>query len=133
MPFTTPTDEIRELLQSWADAVRRRDLDGVCTARAADVVLFDVPPPPVRTGIDAYRQSFEQMFPWLGTNGRFTMHDLTVTAGSDVAFAHACVDCRGSDAEDGPQPVTVRLTVGLRRIDDRWVVTHEHHSEPSTT
>ncbi len=132
VPSTTPTDEIRELLETWADAVRRRDLDGVCTARAADVVLFDVPPPAVHTGAEAYRRSFEQMFPWLGADGRYTLHDLAVTAGGDVGFAHALVDCRGTRADGSPQPVTVRLTVGLRRVDERWVVTHEHHSEPST-
>ncbi|MDN5854958.1 MAG: nuclear transport factor 2 family protein, partial [Actinomycetia bacterium] len=99
MPSTTSTDEIRELLQNWADAVRRHDLDGVCTARAADVVLFDIPPPAVRAGLDAYRRSFEQMFPWLGTDGQFSLHDVAITTGSDVGFAHALVDCRGTGAD----------------------------------
>jgi ketosteroid isomerase-like protein len=33
----------------------------------------------------------------------------------------------GSDFE----PLDFRLTVGLKKIDGRWVIVHEHHSIPS--
>jgi ketosteroid isomerase-like protein len=31
----------------------------------------------------------------------------------------------------GQNGLDFRLTVGLRKIDGRWVITHEHHSVPA--
>ena len=36
---------IRDLVESWADAVRRRDFDGILQNHSSDIVMFDVPPP----------------------------------------------------------------------------------------
>jgi ketosteroid isomerase-like protein len=56
-----------------------------------------------------------------------------VTAGTDVAFARALLRC-GTEAEFAEDPdQRLRLTVGLRRQDGRWVVTHEHHSFSDTS
>jgi ketosteroid isomerase-like protein len=30
------------------------------------------------------------------------------------------------------EPLEFRLTIGLRKIDGRWRVMHEHHSLPAT-
>jgi ketosteroid isomerase-like protein len=35
------------------------------------------------------------------------------------------------EAEGESETLTVRLTICFRRIDGEWMVTHEHHSEPS--
>ena len=51
-----------------------------------------------------------------------------MTAGDDVAFAVALLRC-GTAAEYERTPDRrLRLTLGLRREDGRWVVAHEHHS-----
>ena len=51
-----------------------------------------------------------------------------VTAGVDVAHAHALLRC-GTPAEHEARPDRrLRLTIGLRRDPDGWTVTHEHHS-----
>jgi ketosteroid isomerase-like protein len=46
--------EITDLIHGWVSAVRSGDLEGVLSAHAEDIVIFDVPPPDdgVR-GIDA--------------------------------------------------------------------------------
>ncbi len=50
-----------------------------------------------------------------------------MTAGADVAFATCLIRCEGTSAG----VVELRLTTGLCKIDDKWVVTHEHHSVPT--
>jgi ketosteroid isomerase-like protein len=57
--------EIRALLERWADAVHAGDLETVVADHAADIVMFDVPPPDrgVR-GIDAYRDTWPPFFEW---------------------------------------------------------------------
>jgi ketosteroid isomerase-like protein len=122
---------IRDMLQSWATSVRLRDIDGVVADHDDHIRYFDVPPPVELRGIDTYRASWsDQLFPFLGRSGRFDLAELEIEAGDDVAFAHGIIRCQGAEQ---PDAFTVRLSVGLRKIDGRWTVLHEHHSEPSTT
>ncbi|MCP2275158.1 conserved hypothetical protein [Nocardia amikacinitolerans] len=122
---------IRELIERWAAAVRAGDLAGVLADHADDIVMYDVPPPNdgVR-GIDAYRETWPPFFRWLAEGAVFEIVSLDVTAGSDVAFAYALLRC-GKPEEFRVDPDNrLRLTIGLRKSDDRWRVTHEHHSFP---
>jgi uncharacterized protein (TIGR02246 family) len=124
-------DEIRDLIIGWIDAVRSCDLDGVLAHHDPDIVMFDVPPPfrGVR-GIIEYRESWGPFFVWLRQGAVFELVDLDVVAGADVAFAYALLRC-GMPADFADEPDNrLRITVGLRKRDGRWVVTHEHHSFP---
>lgn len=131
MSATSNEEQVRDLIEKWAEGVSRRDIDAILADHSPDIVMFDVPPPAKREGLDAYRASWEHMFPWLGHDGAFHLRETSIEAGDQTAFVHALVDCRGTDNAGRAEMLTVRLTIGLRRIDDTWVVTHEHHSEPS--
>jgi uncharacterized protein (TIGR02246 family) len=126
-----PTDEeqIRTLIEKWAAAVHRGDIDGVVAAHSNDIVMFDVPPPyeGVR-GIDAYRETWPPFFRWQAEGASFEIVALEVSAGDDVAYAHALLRC-GTQKELAENPDNrLRLTIGLRKERDQWVVAHEHHS-----
>ncbi|WP_084957662.1 YybH family protein [Thermoactinospora rubra] len=126
--------QIRTLIEDWAAAVRRGDLEGVLAHHAADIVMFDVPPPHegVR-GIEAYRATWPPFFEWLRQGARFEIVSLDVTAGDTVAYAYALLRC-GTPEELAERPDSrLRLTLGLRKERDRWVVAHEHHSFAATS
>lgn len=125
----TDEDQIRALIQRWATAVQARDLEGVLADHSADIVMFDVPPPyeGVR-GIGAYRESWPQFFDWLATGATFEIESLQVTAGTDVAVAYGLLRCGTPAGFEHDPRQRLRLTVGLRKTDGRWVVMHEHHS-----
>ena len=120
---------IRAQIEAWAAAVRNRDMAGILKNHAADMVMFDVPPPLHLRGIAAYEASWPQFFDASPKPIRFDIVDLQITAGKDVAFAVALMRC--ALTEGGNVDLDFRLTVGLRKIDGRWVVTHEHHSVPA--
>jgi ketosteroid isomerase-like protein len=103
-------------------------MEGVLAHHAADIVMFDVPPPVQLKGIDAYRKSWELFFAHQGKGGAFDLNELEIAADRQVAFCHAIVTCGGADPAD---QFPVRLTIGLRKVDNDWVVTHEHHSVPA--
>lgn len=127
----TDETQIRELIERWARAVHEGDLAGLLADHSDDVVMFDVPPPNdgVR-GIDAYRDTWPPFFTWQKQGASFEIVSLDVTAGKDVAFAHALLRC-GTPEEVARDPENrLRLTIGLRKDGERWVVTHEHHSFP---
>ncbi|MGY1687044.1 YybH family protein [Geodermatophilus sp. SYSU D00867] len=118
--------QVRRVLEAWARAVRRADVDAVVAVHTGDVVLFDVPPPMVVTGIDSYLRQWRLFWEAQG-EGLFDVSGLTVVAGNGVAFAHGLLRIGAA----GTEGFEVRLTVGLRRVDGRWLVTHEHHSVPA--
>ena len=123
--------QIRTLIERWAQAVHAGDLNAVLADHADDIVMFDVPPPDdgVR-GIEAYRETWPPFFEWQARGASFEIVSLEVAAGEDVAYAHALLRCgMPEELAENPQR-RLRLTLGLRREDGRWVVTHEHHSFP---
>jgi uncharacterized protein (TIGR02246 family) len=123
--------EIRELVERWVAAVRTGDLETVAADHADDIVMFDVPPPQdgVR-GIAAYRETWPPFFEFQASGGSFDVLELQVTAGPDVAYAFALLRCGSEEERDRRPDQRLRLTLGLRREDGRWVVAHEHHSFP---
>ncbi|MEJ8658614.1 SgcJ/EcaC family oxidoreductase [Streptomyces sp. MS1.AVA.4] len=127
-------EQIRTLIEDWAAAVHAAELEGVLAHHSDDIVMFDVPPPfeGVR-GIDAYRASWPPFFAWQRQGASFEIVSLDITAGDDVAYAHALLRC-GTPRELAEQPdVRLRLTLGLRKERGGWVVAHEHHSFPDTS
>jgi uncharacterized protein (TIGR02246 family) len=124
--------EIRDLIERWAKAVRDKDIDGILACHSADVLMFDVPPPFESRGIAAYRETWDLFYSSQQEPIAFDIKRMEIVAGADVAFVAALMQC----VEPGTNPVWTkldfRLTVGLRKIDGRWVILHEHHSIPAT-
>ena len=130
----TAESQIRAILEAWADAVRRHDLSGILAHHDKEIVMFDVPPPLQSQGMDAYKKTWDLFFRYHQPSQAFDIEELAVTAGEDVAFAVAVMRC-GSGTPSGPPEqggFLFRLTIGLRKIDGNWLITHEHHSVPAT-
>ena len=130
----TEEQQIRDLIERWAIAVHAGDLPAVLADHAPDIVMFDVPPPEqgVR-GIDAYRETWPGFFEWQASGAVFEIESLEVTAGPDVAFAFALLRCGTPEQFERQPEQRLRLTIGLRKADGRWTVTHEHHSFADAT
>ncbi|HEX4325286.1 MAG TPA: nuclear transport factor 2 family protein [Burkholderiales bacterium] len=122
---------IRSLIESWAAAVRRKDIDAILQHHSADFIMFDVPPPFQSTGLEAYRDTWDTFYSWSSDPIPFDFTSMRISAGGEVAFVVATMRC----AEPGPDgrqiPLDFRLTVGLRKIGGQWMITHEHHSVPA--
>jgi uncharacterized protein (TIGR02246 family) len=125
--------EIRELIERWAKAVREEDRSGIRADHDPGILMFDVPPPFLSRGLDAYMATWEKFFSsWSEKPVAFGFKDVGVTAGKDVAFATAIGRCAGLDSTGKREELEFRLTMCLRKIDGRWRVMHEHHSLPAT-
>jgi ketosteroid isomerase-like protein len=122
---------VRATVERWADAVRTMDYPEILRHHDPNVLLFDVPPPVQSAGLDAYRRSWDLFFSWSHDPVVFEIDEMTVTAGSDVAFVAAVIRCSGIETNGERVSLTVRLTVGLRKIAGQWMILHEHHSVPS--
>lgn len=122
---------IRTLIEEWAAAVRRKDIQGILRDHDPEIVMFDVPPPIESRGKEAYAATWALFFRWAPTPIVFDVKRLEIRAGTEVAFAVALMRC--IDQEPGGPPVDLdfRLTVGLQKLGGRWTVVHEHHSVPA--
>ncbi|HKA19224.1 MAG TPA: SgcJ/EcaC family oxidoreductase [Blastocatellia bacterium] len=122
---------IRRLTEEWVDALRARDLDRMMKNYSPDVTVFDISPPLQYVGAEAYRRKWEQMFKSIEGPIGYEVREMTVTAGDEVAFCH-CLNrisgkMKGGKGNDG---AWIRVTVCFRKVDGRWMVTHEHASVP---
>jgi ketosteroid isomerase-like protein len=122
---------IRELVERWARAVRDKNLEGILAYHSTDMLMFDVPPPLESKGIEAYRKTWASFFAWSEDPAIFEIMDMDITAGIDVAFVAALMRCAGVESGERIQ-LEFRLTIGLQKIGDQWMVLHEHHSIPAS-
>jgi ketosteroid isomerase-like protein len=122
---------LRELITRWAAAVRNEDLAGIRADHDPDMLMFDVPPPFLSRGLDAYMATWQPFFAMQARPVEFMLRDVEITAGDEVAFATAVGRC--GDLSSGTRvDLEFRLTIGFRKLGGRWIIVHEHHSIPAT-
>ena len=125
--------EIRALIERWAAAVHAGDMEGVLADHAADIVMFDVPPPDdgVR-GLDAYGETWPPLLRVAGA-GRVVRDRPPRRDGRHPRRLRPRPAALRDPRElDGNPEHRLRLTLGLRK-EGRWIVAHEHHSFADTT
>ena len=105
-------------------------MEGILAHHADDIIMFDVPPPFQSAVIAAYRDTWQTFFKYTKP-GVFNFHSLNVIAGEDLALAVATMWCEDNSDGKGFQHLDFRLTIGLRKIEGRWLIVHEHHSVPA--
>jgi ketosteroid isomerase-like protein len=122
---------IRKQIESWAAAVRRKDLNAILANHSSNILMFDVPPPLESKGLEAYKRTWDLFFSWAHDPVVFNIREMSVTAGDDVAFVTALMCCAGIEVNGDDIELAFRLTIGLRKINNQWIVLHEHHSIPA--
>jgi ketosteroid isomerase-like protein len=123
--------EIKTMVESWAKAVREKDMEGIMAWHHQDIVMFDLPPPFQSVGIDEYRKTWDLFYSNEQEKDAFRIVDLHVVAGEDVAFCYAAMKCAYFDKENQKIELDFRLTIGFRKVSGQWWFVHEHHSEPA--
>src|SRR5262245_32420061 len=122
--------QIRRLLDNWVQAVRAKDVNGVMSQYAPDIVVFDLAPPLHYRGADEYRKNWEVWFPTFRGPIGYEIRDLNITASDAIAFCHSFNRITGTRTDHEKTDVWVRATVCCRKIDGQWKIVHEHQSVP---
>ena len=124
-------DEIRDVIETKAALLRKGDAEGVMSHYAPSFVEYTLAPPLRQPGngrdpapLRAWMATFE-------APPRREVTQLEITTDGDVAFATS-LDCLTAVPRGSTESFSLwfRVTLGLRRIDGRWLVTHEHESVP---
>ena len=122
--------QIRQLLEQWGQALHAKDLNTLMSYYAPDILTFDILPPLQYQGIDTYRKNFEAWFAAVQGPIEYETRDLRITIGDGVAFCHSLNRVRSTRTTGETTETWVRVTVGFRKIEGTWRITHEHVSVP---
>jgi uncharacterized protein (TIGR02246 family) len=121
---------VRELIGGFVKAIRAKDLNGVMSVFAPEVVSFDLGPPLQHGGGDAFRRRWQELFDSYQNPLHYEVRDLSITAGDDVAFSHSLNRIGGAMKNGQPSDRWLRWTACYRKIDGRWLIVHEQVSVP---
>lgn len=128
---TADETQIRELLEGRAAATTARDARRFLASCAPDLVDFSLAPPLQFRGAEALdRQGVEAWYAtWEGPI-EVSLTQVEVTVGDEVAFCHSINRMHGTKTDGFEVELWSRATVGLRKIDGTWKITHTHSSVP---
>ncbi|WP_407279773.1 nuclear transport factor 2 family protein [Aromatoleum evansii] len=122
--------EIRNELEDWADAVRAKDVDRIFAHYAPEIVAFDAIAQLQFKGNDAYRKHWESCLTMCTGAMIFEVHELEITTGAELAFAHALNRCGGTGPDGKEMSGWMRMTSCLLKQHGKWRIVHEHFSAP---
>jgi uncharacterized protein (TIGR02246 family) len=124
-------NEIRDLFDRWIRAVRAENFEGIRADHDPEILMFDVPPPFLSKGLDAYMATWKLFISMSKKPVVFDFRDVQIVSGKEVAFVTAIGSCSSVDAKGPQEDLEFRLTMGLRKVNGAWRVVHEHHSVPA--
>ena len=124
--------QIRQQLDNFVKAFRTKDLNLMMSVFSAKMVAFDIIPPLEYVGSDIYRKVWEEVFAFFQDSIDVEMRNLTVIADNNVAFSYCLFRLNATVAKNGQKiDFWERLTCCFQKIDDKWLIVHEHVSLPA--
>jgi len=121
---------IRDLVDRLVKAVRAKDLDGVMSAYAPDLVAFDIVPPLQYVSAESYKKPWRAVFELYEKPLQYEVRDLSITASDDVAFSHSLNLLTGTMKNGRKTDLWLRFTACYRKIDGKWLIAHLQASVP---
>ncbi|GIE29416.1 hypothetical protein Ait01nite_024610 [Actinoplanes italicus] len=124
-------NEIREVIERKAALLETGDAKAILSYYAPGFVEFNLAPPLRQPAESQNPAALETWMANFEAPPRREVTQLEITTDGDVAFATS-IDSLSAVPRGADEGFTLwfRVTLGLRRIDGRWLVTHEHESVP---
>src|SRR5690242_2032129 len=124
-------DEIREVIEAKAALLQKGDAKAVLAFYASSYVEYSLAPPLRQPGDGRNPAALQAWIATFEAPPRREVTQLEITTDGDVALTTS-LDCLTAVPRGTSESFSLwfRVTHGLRRIDGRWLVTHEHESVP---
>ncbi len=124
--------DIKALEARFVAAFKAKDVTAIMANYVADqsLIVFDLTPPRQYTGADAYTKDWQGYLTAFAGPWDMTMSDLDITVGGDVAYGHNVQHGVFTDKAGKKLELTVRVTDGYKKVNGKWLISHEHVSIP---
>ena len=125
--------EIRAVYDAWAKAFKAKDLDGIMAVYAPGdaLVAYDIVPPLQYVGQKAYRKDYEEFLAMYEGPIDIEYRDLRIMSSGDIGIVNALERMSGTLKNGQKSDIWLRATSGLRKIDGKWLIVHDHISVPA--
>jgi uncharacterized protein (TIGR02246 family) len=123
--------EIKKILDGGIKALHDKNIEGVMSMYAPDVVSFDIVPPLQYVGADVFRNVWEEVFSVYQGPLDYEFHDPTIIAGDDMAFVYSLNHISGTLKNGQKTDLWLRWTACFRKINGKWLVVHHQNSVPA--
>jgi ketosteroid isomerase-like protein len=123
--------EIQTTIDELVNAFRSRNANAIVAHYAPGGTWYSLDPPLTYAGGNEQHRHLVQE--WLsGFEGpiEIKIRDLHVEASGDTAICHCLNQLSATQAGGESFAFWFRRTLGLRRIDGHWKITHDHQSVP---
>ena len=121
---------IQGLLNDCIRSLHDRNIEGIMSIYAPELVAFDIVPPLRYVGTDAYRKPWEEVFSSFQGPIGYEIADLSITVGDDIAFTHSLNRISGTMNTGHQTDLWVRCTACFRKINGKWLIVHTQVSVP---
>ncbi len=130
MTNDTAEQELRDLHARWFAAAAAKDLEGCMAPISGEVVSYEHSSPLQVTRLEDVREECRRGFELQGDGFSWTVPDLEVRVSGDLAVAWGLNRMASLDADGVEQVSWSRGTRVFARVEDRWVMVHQHVSFP---
>lgn len=127
---TNNENQIRTIIENRVKAVGDKDVNALLSNHAADILSFDAINPLQYMGLETVRERAENWLSSFQSSVGYEVRDLNITTSETTAFCHYLYQVSGTLNDGGKINMWVRATVCLQKIEDKWMITHEHQSVP---
>jgi PhnB protein len=128
---TIEEGQIRAVIEDWANALRAKDAGRLVSQYTTESVKFILAPPLQYTRDNPFdKKGLEEWFSSFQGPIQYQNRDLNITAGGQVGFCHSLGRMIATTTKGPKIDIWFRHTLGFRKIDGRWKITHEHSSVP---
>ena len=121
---------IREVIGGFVKSICAKDLNGVMSVFAPEVVSFDLGPPLQHGGGETFIKRWQELFELYQNPIDYEVRDLNITAGDDLAFSHSLNRISGTMKNGQQTDRWLRWTACYRKINGKWLIVHEQVSVP---
>jgi len=124
--------EIKALEANLNASASAKDADGIMKNYVPDetLVVFDLIPPRQYVGAESYKKNWQGFLGSFNGPATFENSDMQVVADGKLGYAHYIMHISGTGKDGKPVDMTVRTTDVLRKVKGKWLIVHEHISEP---
>jgi ketosteroid isomerase-like protein len=124
--------DVKALEQRYVIAAKAKDIKAIMACYVPDesLVVFDVVPPRQYVGAKAYQKDWEELFAAYPGPADVEMSNLSVMTEGNLGYGHNIQHSTLTDKEGKKATFIFRVTNGYRKLNGKWLISHEHVSVP---
>lgn len=127
--------EVQDVLDIYKIAIYERDVEKFLSIYAPEIHNYDCWGNWEYEGISTWEKNVVEWFKGLKDESILLLVDfkeLVIEESSNIAFVHCAVNYTAHHEETGERlrQMTNRFTYGLKKVNDSWMIVHEHSSLP---